>query len=113
VLLVDDEPLVLRVVSRVLTFRGHPVTTAESAFEAVARARNRHDIGLLDIEMEQPTSGLRLAEQLLRRGRVSLVVFHTASQDVRVLREAASLGAVVDKGAAFTGRWWVNDSPDS
>jgi CheY-like chemotaxis protein len=113
VLLVDDDPLVLRVMARTLVARGHAVTTAECAVEALARTgRGHHGVALLDIEMEEAYSGIYLAMRLLLRGNVPRVVFHTASRDVATLRAAEELGAVLAKGTALPDEWWL-PSPDS
>jgi CheY-like chemotaxis protein len=107
VLLVDDDPLVLRVMARTLVARGHAVTTAECVVEALARTgRGYHGVALLDIEMEEAHSGIYLARRLLLRGNVPRVVFHTASRDVATLRAAATLGAVLAKGTTLPDRWW-------
>jgi CheY-like chemotaxis protein len=106
--LVDDDPLVLRVMARTLVARGHAVTTAECAVEALARiGRGYHDVALLDVEMEEADSGIHLARRLLLRGNVPRIVFHTGTRDAVALRAAEKLGAVLAKGTALPDEWWV------
>jgi CheY-like chemotaxis protein len=108
VLLVEDDPLVLRVMARTLVARGHEVTTAECVTEALARTgRGSHDVALLDVAMEEAHSGIHLARRLLLRGKVARVVFHTAAQDVATLRAARELGPVRAKGKTLPDWWWL------
>jgi DNA-binding NtrC family response regulator len=75
VLLLDDEPLLLRSLDRILRGGGHRTILAESPNAArVALADPRLDVVLLDLFLGQ-TSGLELLEQLKReRPEVEVIV---------------------------------------
>jgi PAS domain S-box-containing protein len=65
VLLVEDEPAMLRVAAEMLTTLGYTVLTAASAAEAIGIAERR-DIDLLVTDLVMPgTNGRELAERLL------------------------------------------------
>ncbi len=67
ILLVDDEPLLLRVASEWLRGSGHAVTTAANADEALALlAENRFDLLISDIAMPGSMDGLLLVERCRR-----------------------------------------------
>jgi len=73
VLLIDDEPLLLHSLRRILAGAGHRVALAESAESAEpVLADPRLDVVLLDLQLGQ-TSGLELLERLTRE-RPELVV---------------------------------------
>jgi CheY-like chemotaxis protein len=63
VLLVDDEPEILRLLARRLARRGYEVTTAVGGQDALARARaGAFDLAVLDYMMPH-TNGVELAGQ--------------------------------------------------
>lgn len=66
ILVVDDEPVVCKILSRVLTDEGHQVETADNARDALKRIKNtRYSLILLDIKMpgiSGPELYQRLAE---------------------------------------------------
>ena len=81
VLVVDDEPGVLRFVKSGLSLAGFDVTTANSGEEALQFARIVNpDIMLLDILMV-PMSGFDVLSQLRTFSRVPVIVF-TARSDI-------------------------------
>jgi CheY-like chemotaxis protein len=52
ILVVDDEPDIVRVVVRIMEARGHTVATAHDGFEALAQARaERPDVVILDLNL--------------------------------------------------------------
>lgn len=84
VLIVDDEPLVLRAWSRMLAREGMAVETADNAAEALeALRREPFDVALIDLVMPDP-DGLQLIAQIradpaLQRVRLVAV---TAALDI-------------------------------
>jgi two-component system, cell cycle sensor histidine kinase and response regulator CckA len=76
VLVVDDEPMVLDLIARVLRGEGHRVSTAGSAAEAMALldAGARFDLLVTDVSMPV-TSGPELAAAITRRDPDVKVVF--------------------------------------
>lgn len=68
VLIVDDEPYILRILSFKLRRQGYETTEAASAAEAEALLdRESFDLMLLDVALEEPTSGFELASRLRAR----------------------------------------------
>ena len=59
ILVVDDEPDIVRVVTRIMQARGHEVRTAEDGFEALDLvAAERPDVIILDLNLPRMmTSG--------------------------------------------------------
>lgn len=96
ILVVDDQPANLRVVSALLSRHGHEVCTASSGEEALALASAQvPDLMLLDMMMPGMDGFALLAEikqhaELLRLP----VVFLTAAQDRELLLRAFDAGAV-------------------
>jgi two-component system OmpR family response regulator len=108
VLLIDDDAIMLRTASRVLTRAGFEVMTHEGAFDATnAISRFRPDVALIDINMPF-MSGDRLVALLAkqRTTRTQIVLF--SSNDEASLRDlVVSCGAAgfISKsaiGGAFT-----------
>ncbi|HET7274276.1 MAG TPA: response regulator [Longimicrobiaceae bacterium] len=76
VLVADDEPTLRLAISTFLRRRGHDVTVAEDAYEALRLVKvNEFDVALVDARM--PGDGLRLLEQLeampALKGRTALM----------------------------------------
>lgn len=76
VLVADDEPTLRLAISTFLERRGHDVTVAEDAYEALRQVEaNKFDVALVDARM--PGDGLRLLEQLeempAMKGRTALM----------------------------------------
>lgn len=102
-LVVDDEPLVAREVSRGLTRAGLTVFTAGSAAEAKALVEGRPDIGAVISDIRMPgQDGLHLASWLLavRAGalaaEVVLITGHAAAEE-RELAQRCGAFAVIEK----------------
>jgi len=92
-LLVDDDPLYLRVLQRTLQRHGMPCQSAETASAALRLARERlFDFALLDLKLEH-SSGLQLIAPLrqLQPGMRILIISGYASIATAV--EAIKLGA--------------------
>ncbi len=103
VLLVDDEPLMLKALTRLLTREGHEVATAGSAPEALGLAAgDRFDAALIDI-MLPGRDGLWLACELernpatahIRRIFMTGALTHQAPEGAVVLMKPFSLAAVL------------------
>jgi DNA-binding response OmpR family regulator len=97
VLLVEDDPELARTIERVLARYGHVTVIVGSVAGAEALSES-FDCGILDIDLPDG-SGVRLAEELLDRGQVGVVVFFSASTDADTIAEACELGPFVAKGS--------------
>lgn len=102
VLVVDDDPVVLRTMARVLGRAGFDVVTAEDAHPALQLAAARcPDIALVDFNM--PTSGVEVVRELkLRCGENVFVAVLTGldDADMRACCLAAGADAVLIKPVA-------------
>lgn len=79
ILVVDDEPLVLQVVSHILTSRGHWVLPASSAQRAIAAFEAEVDIDLLITDLQMPgMDGRQLARHFCQKYPKSPVLYMTA-----------------------------------
>lgn len=96
ILVVDDQPANLRVVSTLLARHGHEVITASSGEEALALASGQApDLMLLDMMMPGMDGFALLAEIKQRAALLRVpVVFLTAAQDRELLLRAFDAGAV-------------------
>ncbi|HVI59493.1 MAG TPA: hybrid sensor histidine kinase/response regulator [Luteimonas sp.] len=96
ILVVDDQPANLRVVSALLSRHGYEVLTADSGEEALAIASEQApDLMLLDMIMPG-MDGFALLEQIKQRPELLRlpVVFLTAAHDRELLLRAFDTGAV-------------------
>jgi len=94
ILLVEDDPNIGRLVSRLLSSRGHTVTLAVTMAEATERLEGG-DFQLLILDINLPDgNGLDLCKAARNRGSEVPVVFLTARQEEEVAVRAFSLGAV-------------------
>ena len=94
VLIVDDEPVILRVLARFLDAPGRTVLTAASAAEALELARTQGpiDVALLDKNLGD-RSGLELARDLRRLDALTAVVLITGYASFESAVEAVQIGA--------------------
>ncbi len=91
VLLIDDEPGVLRTISRYFEHEGWEVSVATSGEEGVPLYEARRpDLVLLDLDLPG-LSGLQILEILVSRGATVLML--TGHGDISVAVEAMQLGA--------------------
>ena len=94
VLAVDDEPIVLKVVSSILARSGYRVLTAASAEEALGIFEREPWVDLLLADVILPgRSGPELAETLLSRQPALRVLFTAGMPDSPMIR-----AGVLDKG---------------
>jgi EAL domain-containing protein (putative c-di-GMP-specific phosphodiesterase class I) len=93
VLLVDDEPGIVRSLARLLAAAGYVVTTASDGREAIARIEAAtFDVIVSDIQMPH-TDGLTLLRAVRARDLDVPVVFLTGSPDLETAVEAMEYGA--------------------
>lgn len=93
ILVIDDEPINLRMASYVLSEKSYEVMEAESGAEGLALLREGEvDLVLLDIEMPG-MNGIETLERIRREGFGVPVIFLTASGDRKDVMEAVKLGA--------------------
>jgi DNA-binding response OmpR family regulator len=94
VLVVDDDPLVLRAISKVLARDGFDVVTATDAIPALeAAAAKRPDLVVVDFNM--PTCGLSVVRELKARLGDDIFVAVLTGEDSEAMR-AQCLGAGAD-----------------
>jgi len=93
ILLVDDEPEVMRSFARVLGARGHQVVTASRAADAIEKlARGHFDVVVSDISMPD-MDGIQLLREVRRRDLLIPVVLATGQPEVKTAAEAVEIGA--------------------
>jgi len=93
ILVVDDEPDIVRVVTRIMQARGHEVRTAEDGFEALDLvAAERPDVIILDLNLPR-MDGFEVCRRL--KG-------DPATRDIPIVMMTAAYVSVEDarKGAA-------------
>lgn len=95
VLLVEDDELVARAVSRVLQARGFEVTGASDC-DAARGLEHGFSVGVFDLDLPDG-NGVSLAVELLSRGQVQQAVFFTANSDPLLQARARQVGPVVRK----------------
>jgi DNA-binding response OmpR family regulator len=93
ILLIDDEPYILRSLSYVLTREGHRVETASNGEEGLARARNlRPPLVFLDIMMPR-MNGYEVCEQIRQDPALSATyVIMLSAKGQQIDRERGMLG---------------------
>jgi len=91
VLVVDDEPAIVRTVRANLSQRGFRVDVAETGSEALERAQHRPDLILLDLGLPD-AEGLDLIKQLRERGPAPIIVLSARGAERDKVR-ALDLGA--------------------
>ena len=98
-LIVDDEPAVLRCLERTLRSRGYEVTTVERADAALILMKKRHyDAILSDIDMPG-IRGDKLLEMLppTTASRVVLMSGRCYDSGTKILAKPISLDALIDR----------------
>jgi two-component system chemotaxis response regulator CheY len=81
ILVVDDDPSIVEVVSDILIAEGHEVVSAENGAEALAKA-NGEALVLLDMRMPV-LDGWGFARQFRAAGKRSPIVVMTAAENAR------------------------------
>jgi two-component system KDP operon response regulator KdpE len=92
ILVIDDEPPILRFLRTSLRAAGHQVVTAENAAEAqTALAAEKPDVVILDLGLPD-RSGFEVITQIRKRSSVPIIVL-SARNDERSKVQALDLGA--------------------
>src|SRR5512142_4454 len=93
VLVVDDEPVLLKALETLLTKRGHVVTALDSPIVATQRlAQDDFDVALLDVKMPE-LSGLELLTAVKHRRPEVEVIMMTGHATVETALAAVRAGA--------------------
>ena len=96
ILVVDDEPDIVRVVVRIMEARGHVVTTAADGFEALERvAQERPDVVILDLHLPK-MDGFEVCRRLkgdVGTRDIPIVMMTAAYVSVEDARAGAETGA--------------------
>jgi CheY-like chemotaxis protein len=88
ILIVDDEPEIVRLLARRLTRRGYRVSQASGRDEALARVQESvFDLAILDYMMPG-TDGLQLAQECLKRQPALQVLILTGSPVITEIEAA-------------------------
>ncbi len=95
ILVVEDDAVVSRAISRALSRLGCEVIAAPSCLAARALAC-RFELGVFELELGDG-SGVDLARAMLDAGQVEFAAFFTAEFDPRRLGQARRLGPLVKK----------------
>jgi CheY-like chemotaxis protein len=94
ILVVDDEPEILDVLSQFLTQRGYGVSVASGGAEALSlMEKERPALLILDIYMPG-INGIGVLRELFERKSTVPVILLTGSQDEKLLAESMDLGVV-------------------
>ncbi|HJX73790.1 MAG TPA: response regulator, partial [Candidatus Deferrimicrobiaceae bacterium] len=94
VFLIDDDGLILSMLSRALRNEGYEVQTDASGEEVVSRVRSFHpDVVLLDIRLPGK-SGMELLEEIVGSGMDTQVVMLTSDDTAETAIRAMKRGAV-------------------
>ncbi len=91
--LVDDDPVTLRSLRRLLTAEGYEVSSWPSARELLAATDALPDCLVLDVDMPG-LNGLELQARILARGLPTPVIFLTGAGDIPMTVQAMKAGAV-------------------
>ncbi len=79
ILIVDDDPDVVEAIEIILTQAGFTVTSAGSREEGMAAiTTGAPDLLVLDVMMEQPDDGIRMAQDLRRQGFTQPILMLTS-----------------------------------
>jgi DNA-binding NarL/FixJ family response regulator len=105
IMIVDDEPLILRSMQKTLLRAGYQVQTAANCleglatFEAASASTAPFDIALVDLNMpgfdggEASGAGLELISQIMERRPGFPIIVLTAYDEISKVKEAISRGA--------------------
>jgi len=98
-LLVEDDPILGRAMTRLLRRRGFEVYLAGTSTEACS-ADGTFSLGIFDIDLPDG-DGVTLAKDLSEKGVVRRVIFYSGTTEASIRRRAQSLGIFVDKVKGF------------
>jgi DNA-binding response OmpR family regulator len=87
ILIVDDDPDVVEALEIILAHAGYEVSSAGSREEGLAEvAAGAPDLLVLDVMMEQPDDGIRMAQELRCRGFEAPILMLTSIGKVTGMR---------------------------
>ncbi len=92
VLIVDDDPSILDMLSTFLTEAGYRIETAETASEGTKKVSKSHFSALLVDIFLPDTDGIRFVEEIREQGIRTPVIMITGSSEVNLARKAIHLG---------------------
>jgi FixJ family two-component response regulator len=90
--LIDDDPAVLRAISRLLRAHGLFVTTFSSGADFLKTIEDSHDCIILDVQMPE-MGGFELSAKLRSLGCKAPIIYITAHEDSKAEHLALSNGA--------------------
>jgi two-component system, NtrC family, nitrogen regulation response regulator NtrX len=94
ILIVDDEPNILKTLSRALTLEGYTVDLAESGEATLARlGDHQYDVIMLDVKMTPGVSGIDALKEIRHRSPDQLVVMMSGHSTIETAVQATRLGA--------------------
>lgn len=103
ILVVDDAPMVLKVIKKILVQKGYHVLTAESAVEAISILDHKYvDLVITDLKMPK-VSGLDLVRHVKENYGDSEVIMITGYPSIESAVEAVKTGAEEYLSKPFTG----------
>lgn len=101
ILVVDDDPLILKLMRVILEGAGFEVTTETNGYRAVRQVQERpFDVVFTDLVM--PVSGVVAVKEILDASPDTEVILLTGFPDCERAREALSYGARLCLGKPFT-----------
>ncbi len=93
ILVVDDDPMTLQIIERLLKKHGYACSTASNAKEARTRLQEQ-GFGLVFSDVNMPgESGLNLARHILSKFPGTAVIMVTAIDDMKLAEAAIEIGA--------------------
>ena len=93
ILVVDDDPLIRRLISSILKLKGHQTEEANDGIEALAKfAKGSFDGVITDVMMPR-MNGIELTRQLLRRRPTLRIMVMTGYYEASIDQEAVLAGA--------------------
>jgi CheY-like chemotaxis protein len=102
VLLADDEPSVLRVLTNLLEARGYEVKAVNSAAEALRKLdESVFDLILTDMRMETDTAGFAVAQRAKQQRYNPAVAILTANPSLAADWRGKGVDAIFVKGTAI------------
>src|SRR5262245_14987615 len=94
ILIVDDEPNILKTLSRALSLEGYTVELAESGEATLTRVTDNHyDVIMLDVRMTPGVSGIDVLKEIRQKSPDQLVVMMSGHSTIETAVQATRLGA--------------------
>lgn len=93
ILVVDDDPDLLSLISKILISAGYNVETAEDGLDALVKiAKNKYDLVISDLDMPN-LNGLKLVETVNSKNLGTKIIMLTATKDETAEQRALEFGA--------------------